>query len=242
MTLAIDAVLIFAAVFCMWAGTRRGFVRSVMGLVSALVSAFTAYAFTPSVAGWIAEKFFAGRISGSIEETIRSISLDTATDFFDLDRILSDLPDSFTRLMSRYHVDLSYVSEVMRGITRADETSVHNLAERIASPTVTVLSSVIAFAALFAVAFLVMSLITALLDLIFRMPVLNSANMFFGFLAGLAEAVVFVSVLAVLFDRGVRYLGAYDPTFFGDEAVDNTILCNFILKHNILSFITDVLG
>ena len=42
MELAVDAILIFAAVFCMWAGTRRGFIRSVMGVVNALVSSFAA--------------------------------------------------------------------------------------------------------------------------------------------------------------------------------------------------------
>ena len=48
-------------------------------------------------------------------------------------------------------------------------------------------------------------------------------------------------VLALVMDAGVRALGAYDPSWFGDKAVDNTVLCRFIVAHNPLSFLAGVL-
>ena len=240
MELAVDAILIFSAVFCMWAGTRRGFIRSVMGVVNALVSSFAAYAFTPALAPVIEKRILSGRLVGEIESVLRA-SLDTSTDLFNLDETLSNLPSWFTDLLSRYHVSLDSIADVMRGIVGADETSLHNLSERIAYPTASTLASAAAFAILFAGAFLVMSLLTAVLDLIFRMPVLNGANMFFGFLAGAVEAVVLVSVLSVVMNAGVRALGAFDSSWFGDRVMDNTILCSFLVEHNPLSFLTAVL-
>lgn len=240
MELAIDAILIFAAVFCIWAGTRRGFVRSVMGLVSTLVSAVAAYAFTPSLAPVFESRFLSGGLIGDIEGILRT-SLDTTTDLFNLDNTLSDLPGWFTDLLSRYHVSLESVAGVMRGVTGADEVSLRNLSERIAYPTASALASAVSFALIFLGAFLVMSLLTALLDLIFRMPVLNGANMFFGFLVGVVEAVVLVSVLALVLDAAVRALGAYDASWFGDKAADNTVLCAFLVKNNPLAFLSAVL-
>ena len=240
MELAIDAILIFAAVFCIWAGIRRGFVSSVMGLVSTLVSAFAAYAFTPVLAPVFEKRFLSGGLVDEIESVLRT-SLDTTTDLFNLDGTLDNLPGWFTDLLSRYHVRLDSVAEVMRGVTGADETSLHNLSERIAWPTASALSSAAAFAAIFIGVSLVMLLLTALLNLIFRLPVLNGANMFFGFLVGVAEAAVLVSVLALVLDAGVRALGAFDSSWFGDKAVDNTVLCRFIVSHNPLAFLTNVL-
>ncbi|MBQ3637661.1 MAG: CvpA family protein [Clostridia bacterium] len=241
MTLAIDAILIFTAVFCVWAGARKGFVRSVMGFISTVVSAIAAYAFTPALSAWVEERFLRERITDGIAESLRQLSLDTTTDLFNLDRLISDPPKFFNDLIARYHVDLSSLKDLMTGIDRAGEESVRSLSERIAAPTSSAIASAASFAVIFLGAFLVMTLFTALLDLIFRLPVLNGANMFFGFLVGVAEAAVFVSVLALVLSVLVRALGAFDPTLFGDEAVNNTILCSFLEKHNIFTFLSAVL-
>ena len=241
MTLAIDAILIFTAVFCVWAGARKGFVRSVMGFISTVVSAIAAYAFTPALSAWVEERFLRERITDGVAESLRQLSLDTTTDLFNLDRLISDPPKFFNDLIARYHVDLSALKDLMTGIDRAGEDSVRSLSERIAAPTSSAIASAVSFAVIFLGAFLVMTLFTALLDLIFRLPVLNGANMFFGFLVGVAEAAVFVSVLALVLSVLVRALGAFDPTLFGDEAVNNTILCSFLEKHNIFTFLSAVL-
>ena len=44
MSLALDAIILFTAVFLIWLGTKRGFIRSVMGLVSTVAALFVAYA------------------------------------------------------------------------------------------------------------------------------------------------------------------------------------------------------
>ena len=245
MTLAIDAVLIFAAVFCIWAGTRKGFVKSLMGLVTAVVSVIAAYAYTPMLSVYIQEKYLSGRITAGIEEVIRSLARDTATDdLFDLGRLARDLPEPFTSVLERYHVDVGTVTDKIQGLSGAHavgEDTVHALATDIASPTASALSSAIAFLALFLGVFLVLSLLTLLIDLIFHLPVLRGANMFLGFLFGVVEAAVLVSVLAILLSVLVTALGALDPTLFGEEVVQHTIVCSFLLKFNLFERITAVL-
>ena len=129
----------------------------------------------------------------------------------------------------------------MRGVTEATGETVHSLAEDIASPTARVLSAALAFLALFIGCVIVLSLLTALLDLLFRMPVLNKANVFLGVVFGVAEAVVFVLVLSIALSVLVRSLGAIDPNLFGDEVVENTVVCRFVLEHNPLQQLYEVL-
>ena len=239
MTLAIDAILIFAAVLCIWTGARRGFVRTVMGTVSTLVSFIAAYAFTPVLSGWIAERFLRQGITEGVREKFHSISLDPATDLFNFDSLLQSLKDRFDSLPKQYHVPLPAVAGEMEGITGADEAALDRLAERFSSYAVDALSTVIAFAVLFLAASVVMLLLTVVIDLMFRLPVLKSANIFFGALVGVFEAIVLVSGLALIFNALIRYLGVYDPTLFGDAVMDNTLLCSFFVNHNIFSFLRD---
>ena len=241
MTLAIDAILIFAAVLCIWSGTRKGFVRSVMGLVSTLVASIAAYAYTPVLAAFIRDRYLIGRITDGIDETLRSLALDTSTDLFNLDRVASDLPEPFTAILSRYKIDLSAIADKMRGFTGADEGAVRSVAGEIASPTANALSSAIAFLPLFIGALIVLWLLTLLLDAIFRLPVLKSANTFFGFLFGVLEAAAMASILAIVLSVLTETLGAFDPVLFGAETVDRTVVCSFLLKYNLFDKIYAVL-
>lgn len=242
MTLAIDAILIFAAVLCIWAGARKGFVRSVMGLFSSLIAAVAAYAYTPVLSAFIRERYLTDRITDGIDETLRSLAFDTSTDLFNLDRVASDLPEPFLSILTRYQIDPASIAAKMRGLTGADEGAVRRVAEDIASPTATVLSSAVAFLLLFVAALIVLALLTALLDAIFKLPVLKSANTFFGFLFGVFEAAVVASVLAIVLSVLAEALGAFDPNLFGKETVDGTVVCSFLLKYNLFGRIRAVLG
>ena len=241
MSLAIDAVILFAAVFIIWAGTSKGFIRSVMGLISAGASLFAAYAYTPVLAAYVKDKFLIGRISEGIAETLRSLAFDTSTDLYDLDRLAADLPEPFTGILNRYGINIADFSYKLRGLTGCDESTVYGYAEEIADPTSAVLASVISFILIFLGVFIVLSLITSLLDLIFRLPILKSANMLLGFVFGCAEAAVIAFVLAVLLSVLVTALGSIDPAMFGGDIVEETMICSRLLELEPVEKVTELL-
>ena len=242
MSLALDAVILFAAVLILWLGVRRGFIRSVMGLVSGVASVVAAYAYTPTLAAHIKKNYLIENITNGIAETLRSLALDTETDLYNLDRLAEDLPEPFTSILERYGVDISAFTEQIRGLTGCSDEVVSALAAQIAAPTTAVISSVIAFAILFFAVLIVLSLLTGLLDLIFTLPVLRSANLLLGFLLGAVEAVFFACLLATVMSVLVDALGAIDPGIFGTDVVEDTIICKFVLKHNMLDKLVQALG
>ncbi len=242
MSLAIDAVILFSAVIIVWLGAKRGLIRSVMGLVSGIVSAIAAYAYTPVLAAYIRQNYLIDNITNGIAETLRSLAFDTSTDLYDLDRLAVDLPEPFTGILERYNIDIDAFSEQIRGLTGCSEEVVNSFAGEIASPTADLIASVAAFAILFVVILIVLSLLTAVLDLIFTLPVLRSANMFFGFLLGLAEAAFFASILATVMSVLVSSLGAIEPSLFGSDAVEDTVICQFVLRHNLVNGLMTALG
>ncbi len=234
MSLAIDAIILFAAILIIWSGARRGFIRSVMSLVGTVAALFAAYAYTPVVSSYIKEKFLIDGITDDIEETLRSLAFDTNTDTYNLDRLAVDLPKPFTDILDRYGIEIDSFAEKLRGLTGCGENVVRDFSEDIAEPTSGIIASVLSFIVIFIGVLLVLSILTSLLDLIFKLPVLSSANTFLGFLLGSAEAVLFAFVLSLLLSVLVTALGSMDTNLFGKKAVDETIICNWLLSHNPL--------
>jgi len=241
-SLAIDAVILFSAVIIIWSGAHKGFIRSIMGLVGAVASAIAAYAYTPMLSTYIKEKFLVGPITDGIHETLKSLSFDINTDLYNLDRLVEDVPDPFVGILERYNVSIDQFMDSMRGMTGCSESVVREFAEDIATPTSGVIASAIAFIIIFIGVFFVLSIMTSMIDFLFRLPVLKTANTFLGLLFGIAEAGLVVFVLASVLSVLVTGLGSIDPTLFGADVVENTTICKKLLEYNVLTKITDVLS
>ena len=241
MSLAIDAIILIAAVIIIIVAAKKGLIRAVMGLVTSVASLILAYAYTPVLAGYIREKFLIDRITGNINETLKGWSLDTASDLYNLDRLVTSDNTDFASILNRYGVSIDKIADRLRGLVGVGETEVHSVAEEIASPTSTVLASVLAFLAIFIAAFLVLTLITKILNAIFKLPVLSGFNKVLGVLFGVVEAVFVAYILSIALSALVGALGAISPDLFGPDTVNNTIICRFFVEHNPFTWISDFL-
>ena len=242
MSFAIDAIILLTAVVIIWAGTSRGFIRSVMGLGCTVASLFAAYAYTPVLSNYFRTNFLLDKITSGIYETLKSLAFDTETDLYNLDRLAVDLPAPFTDILERYGIAVESFSDQLRGLTATTDDVVHEFAVQIAEPTDNVIAYDGSFILIFFAVYLVLSMITSLLDLIFKMPVLRGANMFFGFVFGAAEAVLVTFLLATLLSALVTALGAIDPSLFGADVVEDAKICTLLLEHNLLEIIADYFG
>ena len=242
MSFAIDAIILLTAVVIIWAGTSRGFIRSVMGLGCTVASLFAAYAYTPVLSNYFRTNFLLDKITSGIYETLKSLAFDTETDLYNLDRLAVDLPAPFTDILERYGIAVESFSDQLRGLTATTDDVVHEFAVQIAEPTANVIAYAGSFILIFFAVYLVLSMITSLLDLIFKMPVLRGANMFFGFVFGAAEAVLVTFLLATLLSALVTALGAIDPSLFGADVGEDAKICTLLLEHNLLEKIADYFG
>lgn len=206
-----------------------------MGLLSAVASVFVAYAYTPVLSSYIKNKYLIGKITEGINETLKSLSFDTETELYNLDKLAAELPEPFTGILERYGIEIDSFAKKLVGMTSCGENTIYNISEEIADPTAEMIASALSFIIIFIAVFLVLAIVTSLLDLIFKLPVLKTANMFFGFVFGALEAVVFVSALALLASVLVTAMGSIDPDLFGKKAIDETIICKYLIEHNILS-------
>ena len=241
MSLALDAIILFTAIFIIWAGARRGFVRSFMSVFSTFASLIAAYAYTPMLAEHVNEKLILSPIAGDINATLISLSRNPATDSFDLGELAVKVPQPLVNILDRYNVDLNSFLQKISGLIGVGEDTVYTYAEEIAAPTANVISAVIAFVALFFAANLALKLLTGIIDLIFRLPVLKAANTALGVVFGIVEAALVVCVLAVALTTLVETMGAIDPELFGADAVDKTLIARHIDDIGFFERIKDIL-
>ena len=241
MSLAIDAIILIVGVVIILVAAKKGLIRAIMGLVSSAVSLVVAYAYTPVLAEYIGNEFLLDRITGNINETLKGWALDTSSDLYNLDRLISTPNSDFTGILDRYGVGLDKIADRLRGLVGVTETEVKSVAEEIASPTSNMLASVLAFLAIFAASFILLTLITHILDAIFKLPVLSGINKLLGVLFGVAEAVFVAYILSIALSVLVGALGAISPDLFGEDVVERSIICKFFVEHNICARITDLL-
>lgn len=248
MSLFLDGLILFCIAFCVIAGVKNGFVRSVMGICKGAVSLIVAYAYTPLIADRIRDSYLIGRIADGIAETLKSLAVNVEDRFaggsvtYDLSKIAAELPEAYTSILTRYHIDIPSFTAEIAPVTSADEGMITSVAEQIAAPCATALATAISFAGLFLAAFVGLSLVTWILDALFHLPLLSAANRFFGFLFGALEAVLLAYVISMAGAAVVDAMGSISPGLFGPNVVANTVLCRFFVTHNLFDGLAALLS
>lgn len=223
MSLVLDVILLIIAAICIIGGYKKGFIRSVMNLVTAAVSFLAAYALTPNLAAYISDKFVMNMVSGDIKDTLDSLTSVTGGS---LEKLFADMPEALSNMLARYNCNASVVAA-------ADTTE--SLARDIAAPTVNVISTAISFLIIFIVAVIVMKILTLILDGVFKLPLLNGANKMLGLVFGAVTAIVIIWAVSVFGGSLISALGSVAPEYFGDKVIEDSMVLQFFHKFNIIN-------
>lgn len=242
MSLLLDGLILACAILCIVTGMRKGFIKSVMGLIKGVVSLLAAWAYTPVVRESIKENYIIDRIAEGIAETLRSLALNLDTQTYDLAKVATDLPEAYTAILTRYGIDIPSFSQKIADLTYTDEGILYDYSAMIADPCATMVASAAAFALVFLATYVGLTLVAWVGDVFFHLPVLSEANHFAGLVFGILEAAFFAYVIAIVGGSLVEAMGPIDPSLFGASAVENTILCKWILNQSWLPMLTEILG
>lgn len=221
----VDFIIVVIALSVVINAWKKGFIKSIAGLVTGVVSFIVAYAFTPMLGNYIYNNFALETLSGGIAKTIGSLSR-TQAGTFDLSAMYSEMPDALKQIIDRYSVDEGKLGELCAGVTDGTEKTVEKLSEYIAAPIADTLSSAVAFIGIFIGALIVLNLVIFLIDLIFKLPVLNGTNKTLGLLFGVGEALILAVLISSVAASVITALGSVDPETFGAHVVERS----FIMK------------
>ncbi|MBR2848479.1 MAG: CvpA family protein [Clostridia bacterium] len=241
MNFIFDGLLLTVCLISIVMGVKRGFIKSVMGICTLIAALFVAFAFTPTVAVHIENVPFVREIAENITDTIQSLSKNDGGTF-DLLRLFRDMPEAFRQILERYGADISKLVDAVTPSADADAAAVLDLATLIAEPVVNAITGVIAFLLLFIGSVIVLKILTWLLDLIFKLPVLKGANKFFGFVIGCFNALVWMWILSALSVIFISAMSSVSPEFFNPQLIENTVILKFFADDNFGNILRMVIG
>jgi len=238
MSFVIDGLLIIICLIVFATSVKRGFVKTILSIVSTVAAALMAVAFTPSLSSFLYEKFMLNRVVAGIENTVASYAgSGTAEEIANMFRNMSD---SFGELLARYGITEEAVADMTEKAISGNST-VQSIAESIASPVANTFAAIIAFILIFAVAKILLGIVVFVVDKVSKLPVLNAVNKLAGFILGLVLVCVTIFIYSAVADSFITSLGSISPKLFGADVVDNTIIVKFFSEHNIFGIIKDIL-
>ena len=238
MGIVMDILLLATAFLIVFMGWKRGLIKSVIGLVCDAVSLVVAYALTPYLSGYICDNFVLGKVSEGIDATVRSAATGSAG--ADVSTFLTSIPETLAGVLTRYNVGDEALRNYISSLSDTGEEAVKKVSDFIARPTSQLISNALSFIAIFVVSLIVLRLLSKLIILIFKAPVLKTADRAAGVVFGLINALFVVWVLSLAISVGAGALGSYMPKWFG-ETVEHSFVLKFLSSYNPISVIKNVL-
>lgn len=201
MNFVFDILLLALFVLFIILGYKRGFIKTVSGLVALVVAVLLA----SSLSGPIANGVYTGTVHptvlNALEEEISTEVLPSETE---LDTAIENMPGWISALLA--------VGEVGDGAAILDKvdavemgkSAANTIMDVVVTPLVLPMMQMLCSVLLFLVAYIVVSLLLGLLDLVAKLPILKQLNKILGLIAGVATG-----ALWVIFAARILYLLAW---------------------------------
>lgn len=222
MSLAIDIILAVIIILPVILGIRRGFVKTVMGLVSVLIGICASYILTPYLSPLCRDKIVEPYMRTPVESQIESM-LDTSGETFDTESLenLSEIPEVVKNICDTFGIDIQDIKSNEEIDKQSPDQSVsEHITELILSRT----AYIIAFISVFIAAAIVLRIITIVLCAICKMPILNSINRIAGAVFGFCFGGISAFVIAKLLILLLPTLVSVNPGLFEGVAEQSVLL------------------
>lgn len=203
--IAIDIVIVLVIVFFAWRGAKKGLILTLFGMLGLVVAILGARLVSNVLCDPIAEIIRPG-ICQALENLQQDAMYSIGSDLN-----LDPSVESLVELLRERNIFPQLVSLLETSLSgEAISSTVGSAVEILASHLAQLAARVVLFIAAFLVILLVWFLISHILDLTFKLPILSTVNTIGGLALGLLKAVVIVVIL-VWFGQLVTLVPA-DPT------------------------------
>lgn len=236
MWIALDAVTLALIVFSLIKGYKKGLVKTAFKIGIIIASVVIANSFSPVLSDYVKTtqqyKEFTNSVKTSILSSIESKE--------------SEAPQTFEKskesnvafdYLSKIGLDIESIEEGYRqSVSEGIENTKETLDRTVLTPVTEFLCNAICFVIVFIVSVLLLYLLMYLIDLVFKLPILRSANKFGGFLLGGVFGVLKVFVFCTIFQIVLPYIQTKSIGLVcGME--NSTYIYKFFLDINPLKFL-----
>jgi Colicin V production protein. len=224
MNLIIDVILILIIVFSVISGVRKGFINSIMNMITFAVALMCGWNFYPALGEYYKERIFLQRITNEISSYMSSFA-DNA-----LDSLFQDMPEALTQITDRFGIDIASLEAYYNSHATIGTSEISSF---IANPVAENISNILAFVTIFLGVIIILKIVTLILDLIFKLPVLNTLNRVCGFILGVFNGFLYAALFSAVLALLSPILTALIPEMYTSAMIDSSVFVTLINKLNI---------
>ncbi len=237
MGIILDLLFVIIFIAAVAVGIKKGFIRSIMNIVSFAGAVLCAYYISPAISVFIKNNIIGENLSNSISNVLNSI-ISGGVEKITLPQIFADKPDAFVDITDRYNVTINSVEQYYNEeLAETTAETVGKVSDFISGHVADTLSAVVSFVVVFIIALLVFRLVIMIIDMISRLPVLNFTNRFLGAIFGVISGYLFVSITAVVAAELIPSLNSVWPDIINDKLLDTSNLYPWLEGNNVFALL-----
>lgn len=225
MNMILDIGLLCVFLFFILIGVKRGFIRSAVHFLGAVIAAFLASALGGAAAKWVFDTLFREALVSKIGETILSLGGQGAAAA--AEETISSLPDFIQRALEEAGITVGS----LQGMLASKTGEAAELIADALSPVFVSFLKVLAVIVLFMLFTMLVRVLANLVASVFRLPVLRQLDGLlggvFGFLLALVALWILISAVQVFIP--MLAVGARADL---EEALDHSLLAGLLIKSN----------
>lgn len=200
MPIILDVVAVLLFLFFLWRGKKRGFIKTVAGILALILAFWGTGILVDAVAPTVSENYVTPWVEDFLSPKVEEQNPETPTEFEEL-LIGAGVPETMAEDLITARPISELLSSASRGLANAATEAVLYLI-------------------FFIVLLILLKLIFKVIDKIFDLPVLNFANSTLGLICGGILGFLFIYLGSVILLK----VGVLDSTVLGDTYVLRAIL------------------
>lgn len=221
MSYLLDTLLVILFAVCVWLGWKRGFIKTVSGLIALFAAVIVASTFSAPIAHGVYANSVEPAVMATLEEHISNEVLPSEED---LDAAIAKMPALVVTLLETG--DMGSGAAILERVETVDagKSAARTITDHVVTPLVLPLLQMLCSVLLFLLTYLIASILLRVLDLVAKLPLLKQLNSVLGLAAGaLTGAVWAIFAARILFT--LAWLGV--AQWLSPEVLEQTWLLSF---------------
>lgn len=219
-----DIVVVGALLLGLVAGFKKGFARSVLGLLGAIAALFAAVYLSSWIAEFIYVTFIQQNIINNVVVTLESNTASVANG-------IQAIATLFPAYVSNSLSNLGYSPADLNALLSSGTNEAAMAINSLVAPIITSLIRIIAFVLLFVILRLLLYLLLRATGLISNLPVVRHVDSLFGGIFGLAQSVIVIYVFVAILITVLPFW-SQTPDTLSLANIDNTYVFKYFYYRN----------
>jgi len=239
----LDLAIILIFILTIIISVNMGLIKSLISLAGKFISLIVAFIFSSPLGVYIDSNYIRqpmlnwllGQLSPGTENLQQSL------DTLNLDKLFSDLPDFFLKILNYLNVDVAQLTSQYTELKSQQtiESAKLSLANSMVAPISEIISRVIAFAIIFAGCTIIVTVVWWLSDLIIKVPVIKQADKIGGLILGVFNALMLTFVLISIFNVTSFYMFKDKTVEQRENIINRTAVYKILDKVNPINSLFD---